>query len=100
MITMTHLVGWLLVGAAAGLAGMVWPFRRGIVAIGINLVAGMLGALLAPLLAIAGAGVSPRAPICLGLAALGALVLLLGVHGLWLATARRTQRHAAHPRTR
>jgi uncharacterized membrane protein YeaQ/YmgE (transglycosylase-associated protein family) len=92
---------WIAIGAAASLAGMIWPFRRGAVGVAVNLLAGILGALLAGLLSYV---VLPRSshgetPARLTFAALGALAMLGIVHAawsrvverrsLWMAKARR-----------
>ena len=37
--------GWALIGAACSVAGMIFPFRRGVVGVMANLIAGMVGAL-------------------------------------------------------
>ena len=45
-------LAWVAIGAAASLAGMIWPFRRGALGVELNLLAGILGAILAGLLPI------------------------------------------------
>jgi uncharacterized membrane protein YeaQ/YmgE (transglycosylase-associated protein family) len=43
-------LAWVAIGAAASLAGMIWPFRRGGVGVVANLFVGAGGAVLAALL--------------------------------------------------
>jgi hypothetical protein len=78
-------LGWLAIGAAAALAGMIWPFRRGAAGIAINLLTGISGALLAALLSYV--VLPPTAvrdgPARLLVAALGALSGLGIVHAAW-----------------
>lgn len=94
MITMTEWYAWLAIGAAAGLAGMTWPFRRGIPGAVTNLLLGMLGGLLGPFAMIALCGVSPEAPESLASAAGGALGLLALGHLFWFARVPHAHRTA------
>ena len=87
MPTETEIVGWLVIGAAASLAAMAWPFsRRAGVATNLLLggIGGLAGALGAVLLR-----VPPSSPGCLAAAAAGSLALLLLGHLAWMAIARR-----------
>ncbi len=76
------LLASMAIGAAAALAGMIWPFRRGATGIAVNLAAGIGGALVGALfgLAVLPSGVHTRSPGCLLCAAFGALALLGIVH--------------------
>ena len=83
----------MAIGAAAALAGMIWPFRRGAIGIAVNLVAGIGGALLAALVSLA---VLPReghaqSPGRLLFAACGALASLAVVHA-WSGRRVRARR--------
>jgi uncharacterized membrane protein YeaQ/YmgE (transglycosylase-associated protein family) len=85
-MSIENTLAWIAIGAAASLAGMIWPFRRGAVGVVLNLLAGILGALLAGLLSYV---VLPRTshgetPARLTFAALGALAMLGLVHAAWL----------------
>lgn len=75
----------IAIGAAAALAGMVWPFRRGAKGIAVNFAAGIVGALLAMLASFAimpsGHGDSSARLL---FPAFGALALLALVHA-WSA---------------
>jgi hypothetical protein len=85
MITTTYWYAWVAIGAAASLAGMIWPFRRGTLGAVANLLLGILGGLLGPFAAIALLGVRPDAPSCLAFATAGALAVLALGHVAWLA---------------
>ncbi|HXN33580.1 MAG TPA: hypothetical protein VN894_17040 [Polyangiaceae bacterium] len=76
------LIASMAIGAAAALAGMILPFRRGATGIAVNLLAGILGALLAALLsfAVLPSGRQGETPGRLLFAALGALATLGAVH--------------------
>ena len=83
MLTATDLLGWVIIGAAASLAGMIWPFLRGPTGALTNAVLGIVGA-------VTGAGVmllvfhrGPGSPICLAGAAAGAFAALLLGHATW-----------------
>ena len=43
-------LGWIAIGAAASLAAMIWPFRRGAIGVFINFAAGIGGAIVVALL--------------------------------------------------
>jgi uncharacterized membrane protein YeaQ/YmgE (transglycosylase-associated protein family) len=73
---------WIVIGVAASLAGMVWPFRRGALGIAANIASGVVGA-------IAGGLVSywllpwsrqGNTSARLFFAALGALTCLVALH--------------------
>jgi uncharacterized membrane protein YeaQ/YmgE (transglycosylase-associated protein family) len=76
----------MAIGAAAALAVMIWPFRRGATGIVVNLVAGIVGALLAALfsLVVLPSGLHGETPGRLLFAACGALASLGLVHA-WSA---------------
>jgi uncharacterized membrane protein YeaQ/YmgE (transglycosylase-associated protein family) len=78
-------LGWAAIGAAASLAGMIWPFRRGALGVVINLVAGVGGAIMSALLShlLLPRGTHGDNPARLSFAALGALAALGLVHALW-----------------
>jgi uncharacterized membrane protein YeaQ/YmgE (transglycosylase-associated protein family) len=84
-------LGWVAIGAAASLAGMIWPFRRGVLGIIVNLVAGTAGAVLVALASyiVFPAGSHGETPARLWFAALGALAALGVVHAAWLRAAPR-----------
>ncbi len=93
--------GWIAIGVAASLAGMMWPFQRGALGILVNLFVGILGAVLGALSSFL---VLPWAthretPARLFFAALGALACLAIVHGTWVRVAEslRTRRSPAPP---
>lgn len=87
-----EVLSWMAIGAAAAIAGMIWPFRRGTMGVLVNLVAGILGAIAFGLAA--GGLLAARAPLRLCFAALGALVALLGTHALWNRYVRDRRRSA------
>jgi uncharacterized membrane protein YeaQ/YmgE (transglycosylase-associated protein family) len=97
MIESSSLFAWLAIGAAASLAGMIWPFRRGVLGVVVNLVVGAAGAVLVALLSYT---VLPRSgdPLTtarLLFAAVGALAALGFTHAIWLRQADRKRRFAA-----
>jgi uncharacterized membrane protein YeaQ/YmgE (transglycosylase-associated protein family) len=75
------LFGWLAIGAAASLAGMIWPFLRGGAGVALKLLLGMGGSILGGLISRA---ILPRETqgVQLVFAALGAL-LVLGLSQVW-----------------
>jgi uncharacterized membrane protein YeaQ/YmgE (transglycosylase-associated protein family) len=76
----------IAIGAAASLAGMLWPFRRGATGILVNFAAGIAGALLAALtsFAVLPSGRHGETPGRLLFAAFGSLAALVLVHA-WFA---------------
>jgi len=93
-MTADTMLAWVVIGVAASLAGMVWPFRRGAAGVAVNMVAGAAGAIAAGLLSYL---VLPSArpdsePARLFFAALGALAALGLAHAAWT---RRV--HASSP---
>jgi uncharacterized membrane protein YeaQ/YmgE (transglycosylase-associated protein family) len=78
-------LGWAAIGAAASLAGMIWPFRRGALGVVVNLVAGIAGAVVVALLSllVLPGGERSDTPARLLFAALGALAALGLVHAGW-----------------
>jgi hypothetical protein len=46
-VNVETVLGWTAIGAAAAIAGMIWPFRRGATGVVVNLLTGITGALLA-----------------------------------------------------
>src|SRR5258708_4935513 len=92
----------IAIGSAAALAGMIWPFRRGALGVVVNLLTGVLGALVAALLSYAFLPYSPHGdtPTRLAFAALGALAALGIVHAWALRRAARrvTLRRSASAR--
>ena len=84
-------LGWVAIGAAASLAAMIWPFRRGTIGVVGNLVAGIAGAIVVALLSYL-VTPSPRpedGPEGLFFAALGAIASLCLVHAAWSRHARK-----------
>jgi uncharacterized membrane protein YeaQ/YmgE (transglycosylase-associated protein family) len=78
------LVAWVCIGITAAIAGWIWPFRRGVAGIAVNILTAIAGAIAVPLL-----GVTVRLaksvddPKCLALAAIGAVLALAIVHAVW-----------------
>jgi uncharacterized membrane protein YeaQ/YmgE (transglycosylase-associated protein family) len=91
---MDDIFAWIAIGAAASLAGMIWPFRRGAAGIGANLAAGSVGAVALGLASSLFWRSPDQGHVRLLFAALGALVALLLAHGLW----NRRVRQAHHPK--
>ncbi|MDP9150152.1 MAG: hypothetical protein M3O36_09465 [Myxococcota bacterium] len=77
--------GFVAIGVAASLAGMIWPFQRGALGIVVNVVAGVLGSVLGGLTSYV--VLSRQTPAHLFFAALGALALLFLVHAAWVRVA-------------
>jgi uncharacterized membrane protein YeaQ/YmgE (transglycosylase-associated protein family) len=84
-------LAWIAIGAAAALAGMIWPFRRGVMGVLVNLLTGVLGALVAALLSFLVLPYSTHGdtPVRLSFAALGALAALGIVHAWALRRSAR-----------
>src|SRR5579859_6001580 len=94
MIETNSLLAWVAIGAGASLAGMIWPFRRGIVGVVINLLVGIGGAVF---LAVLSYAVLPRSsdPLTtarLLFAAVGAIAALGLTHAVWLRQSDRKRR--------
>jgi hypothetical protein len=74
-------LAWIGIGLAASLAAMIWPMRRGVVGIALNMGSGIAGAVLFALLGRAiGAYPSLAANGSYAFAAVGALFALALVH--------------------
>jgi uncharacterized membrane protein YeaQ/YmgE (transglycosylase-associated protein family) len=88
-------LAWIAIGAAASLAGMIWPFRRGVMGIVVNLLAGIVGALLGGLLSFLFMpyGMHGNTPARLLFAAMAALASLGVVHVLGAHAASAQRRH-------
>jgi uncharacterized membrane protein YeaQ/YmgE (transglycosylase-associated protein family) len=88
------LLAWAAIGAAASLAGMIWPFRRGVLGIVVNLLAGVTGAVVSGVLSyvVLPAGTHGDTPARLFFAALGALAALGLVHAAWTRAAATKRR--------
>ena len=78
----TSVIAWACLGLAAALVGCVWPFRRGVAGIAINVFAGVIGAVCGGF-AFEVVSHGRGAPINLMGAAIGALVGLWVVHWIW-----------------
>ena len=93
MLSPTAVLGWLAIGLAASLAGMIFPFRRGAAGVVLNSLVGMAGALVAVLVSYwVIDGARPDAPVRLAFAAVGAWVGLGLTHALWVSRARHAPR--------
>jgi uncharacterized membrane protein YeaQ/YmgE (transglycosylase-associated protein family) len=81
---MDHVYGWVCIGLAAALGAWIWPFRRGLAGLAVNAGLGVAGAVGGALLGVSfGLLASPRDPLALPVAAVGALALLVIAHFLW-----------------
>jgi uncharacterized membrane protein YeaQ/YmgE (transglycosylase-associated protein family) len=82
------LIGWLAIGAAASLAGMIWPFLRGSAGVVLKLLLGPAGAIAGGLISKA---ILPSETQGLQLlfAALGALLVLGASQVAWVRYARQ-----------
>jgi uncharacterized membrane protein YeaQ/YmgE (transglycosylase-associated protein family) len=103
-VTFDSILGWGAIGAAASLAGMIWPFRRGTLGVVVNLVAGIAGALLGGVLSSVALRPAARqdGALTLFFAAAGALIVLGIVHAVWPkghpSSRARDQSDVAHRR--
>ncbi len=91
------LLAWVAIGAAASLAGMIWPFRRGALGVVVNLMAGVAGALLAGLAShlFLPAKSTSNDQARLFFAALGGIAALGVVHAAWNRMIERRRRAAS-----
>ncbi len=83
MVSTDDILAWTAMGVAASLGGMIWPFRRGLVGVFLNVVVAVFGALGVGLLS---GAFLPRPQVGatrLPFAALGAIVALLLSHAVW-----------------
>ena len=96
MIASDAVLAWAAIGLAASLAGMIWPFRRGLLGVFVNVAVGIGGAIATALLsyAVLPSARDPESPARLLFAALGALSALGLVHAVWLRRARTAHRLA------
>ena len=90
-------LSWAEIGAAAGLGGMIWAFRRGVFGVIANFAAGIGGALIGGVLAQASQphrvlrgpaipGIpAPAGPSPLFFAGVGAIAALVVMHLAWAA---------------
>ena len=91
----SDILAWMAIGAAASLAGMLWPFRRGAMGVLVNLVAGIAGA---AALGFASHFLLPSSgarPLRLLFAAFGAIAALLVAHAAWNRHVRDRRRSIA-----
>jgi uncharacterized membrane protein YeaQ/YmgE (transglycosylase-associated protein family) len=86
MFWFDSVLGWMAIGAAASLGGMIWPFRRGVGGVLANLFVGIGGAVAFGLLSIPVYPPDrPHAMMArLGIAAVGSLLSLWIVHVIWM----------------
>jgi uncharacterized membrane protein YeaQ/YmgE (transglycosylase-associated protein family) len=95
MAGVDNVIAWMAIGVAASLAGMIWPFRRGVIGVIVNVVVGAAGAALVGLLSYAVLpGRQHDSPARLSFAALGAIASLGLMHAVWLRRALRRRRAA------
>jgi len=84
-MTGTYLIAWVIIGAAASLAGMIWPFLRGATGVVGNVLLGVVGAFCGAGIVQVVAHVGPGNPLCFAGAAIGAFAALLLGHATWRA---------------
>ena len=94
---MGYLYGWVCIGLAAALGAGILPFRRGVLGMTLKASSAIVGAIAAPLLAVA-LGMSRTSPLGLPLAGLGAIVFLAVAHLSW-TLAKPDPRHPRGPAT-
>jgi uncharacterized membrane protein YeaQ/YmgE (transglycosylase-associated protein family) len=94
MILADSVFGWIAIGVAASLAGMIWPFQRGAVGVVLNFVIGVGGSVAAALLSFLVLPGAHDAPARLAFAAVGALAALGAAHALWTRRANARRREA------
>jgi MFS family permease len=93
------LLACAMIGAAASLAGMIWPFRRGALGVAVNLLIGIGGALAGGLLSylVLPLGAHGDTPARLLFAALAALAALGLAHAIWTHEAAQRRAREARP---
>ncbi len=82
MTNIDEVFGWIAIGGGAALAVMIWPFRRGMTGVVVNLLVGPGGAVVAPLI-VSLARPQTTSRTLLFFAAAGALVGLTVAHVGW-----------------
>jgi uncharacterized membrane protein YeaQ/YmgE (transglycosylase-associated protein family) len=93
MSAVDSLLGWVAIGAAASLAGMIWPFLRGGAGVVLKMLLGPLGAVVGAVISRAIApNESPAEQLVF--AAVGALVALALSQVVWTRYARSKSVHA------
>ncbi len=96
--TETEMVGWIVIGTAASLAAMAWPFSRR-ARVMKNLLLGAIGGVTGALGTVVLLRLPASSPACLAAAAGGSLVFLLLGHLAWIARAKRARTdNEAQPR--
>jgi len=91
----SDILAWMAIGAAASLAGMLWPFRRGAIGVVVNLAAGIAGAAVLGFASHVLLPSSGARPLRLLFAALGAIAALLAAHAVWNRHVRDRRRSVA-----
>jgi uncharacterized membrane protein YeaQ/YmgE (transglycosylase-associated protein family) len=88
-------LGWVAIGMAASLAGMIWPFRRGAIGVVANFLVGESGALVAGLICyvLLSRGGQEHAYASLLYSAIGAFAALGIAHVAHAEWARRVRQH-------
>jgi uncharacterized membrane protein YeaQ/YmgE (transglycosylase-associated protein family) len=91
MIDSTSVLAWVAIGVAASLASMIWPFRRGIVGVVVNLAVGVMGAVFVALLSylVLPHSSDPLTTARLLFAAIGAIAALGIAHAVVLRQVER-----------
>jgi uncharacterized membrane protein YeaQ/YmgE (transglycosylase-associated protein family) len=94
MIESSSLFAWVAIGAAASIAGMIWPFQRGLVGVIVNLVVGIAGAVFVALLSylVLPRSADPLTTARLLFAAVGAIAALGIAHAAWFRQVDRKRR--------
>lgn len=84
MTTIEAIVGEAAIGIGASLAAMAWPMRRGVIGIALNAIVGIAGAWLFAYLGYLLSLYTDRTSGgAFALAAIGAVVSLVGMHVIW-----------------
>jgi uncharacterized membrane protein YeaQ/YmgE (transglycosylase-associated protein family) len=89
MVSIDEILAWTAMGGAASLGGRIWPFRRGLVGVFLNVVVAVVGALGLGLLSGAFLPRAHAGATRLAFAALGAIVALLLSHAVWSGQIRQ-----------